>query len=807
MLSMTGQRTAVAERSDLRAMPVYLRACLLALVAAASALALAPRVSRAAERRPVLVLHSYHKGLRWTDSEDAGMSSVLAARPDLEVHTEYMDSKRVEGEAHESALLSYYQGKFRGVRFAAVLVSDDAAYNFALAHRAALFPDAPIVFCGVNYFTDPEDDRLRDVVTGVVEAFDAGATVRAAMRLQNDVRRVVVVNDRTVTGLANRRILRDVVREFEGRVAFEYLEDLDVSGVLARVRSLSRGDVVLLLTLNRDRSGRVIDYDEAVALVSGAASVPVYGVWDFYLGRGIVGGMLTSGFDQGRMAAEMAVSIVDGTPVRSLPVVRRSPNRYMFDARQLRRHGLARADLPASSIVVNEPASFYEVNKDLMRGTFAALGALTLIIALLLLNVRQRRREAAAQRFLADVSRELGASIDLEATGPVVAHMAVPRLASAALLHVEDGAGAPRAWIVGRERAHGRGRRAATLPVPAATVPAVRARPCVARAMVAGTPVVTRGRAAEDWPDGLVEPGRVSLETTFPLVAGGRTLGTLSLATRRRMTAHDLALATELAHRAATALLNASLFGRVENAVRARDEFLAIASHELKTPLTPLRMRIQMLQRCFARGEGSRMRQERIENALSAADEEIERLVVLIDDLLDMSDVTTREVDIDPAPSDLGGVVEDVVARHRHELARAGCSLSTRIARGVVGSWDRRRIEQVCTALLANAIKYAPGPIDVEVEADALVARVSVRDRGAGISPADRERVFLPFERAISYTKASGFGLGLYRARQIATAHGGTLRLESPAEGGSAFVLELPRVAQAGLAPSPPLSA
>src|SRR6266540_6182865 len=173
----------------------------LAILAILGSAALAPGPARAEERKQVLVLHSYHKGLRWTDAEDAGISSVLGTRPELDVHTEYMDTKRHPDDAHQRTLLALYRTKFRGILFAAVLATDDAAYAFAVANRELLFPHAAVVFCGANYYTDPEDDRLRDVVTGVLEDFDIPNTLRAALSLQKDVRRVVVINDRTVRSL------------------------------------------------------------------------------------------------------------------------------------------------------------------------------------------------------------------------------------------------------------------------------------------------------------------------------------------------------------------------------------------------------------------------------------------------------------------------------------------------------------------------------------------------------------------------------------------------------------------------------
>jgi len=198
---------------------------------------------------------------------------------------------------------------------------------------------------------------------------------------------------------------------------------------------------------------------------------------------------------------------------------------------------------------VNEPPSFYAVNRTLVRGLVAACIALIAIAALLWLNARQRRCEAESQRFLANVSAALGASLDFDAAGAAVARMAVPRLADAALLYVDDGSGEPRAWLARADVAGD----TMSIRVPATALPAIASRPGVAGALRPDRPVVTHSDAAQGWPGRLVHAGKVSTESTFPLVAGGRTLGTLSLASAtRRIFGRDLALASELAHRAAT---------------------------------------------------------------------------------------------------------------------------------------------------------------------------------------------------------------------------------------------------------------
>lgn len=350
-------------------------------------------------KKRVLVLHSYNKGLAWTDSEDAGIISVLKGQaPDVEVYTEYMDAKRMNDPAGDRQLAAFYRERYAGLAFDAIITSDDDAFQFMLDHHDVLFSRTPVVFCGVNFFAPAMIAGRESLYTGVVEAYDVRDTLRTALKIQPDTSRIVVINDRSVTGLANKKILSEVMPEFEQKVDVAYLEDLDMDDLLARVRALAQGDIILLMTFNKDKSGKFFVYDDTISLVASQAKVPIYGVWDFYLGKGLVGGMLTSGFDQGRVAAQMALRVLAGTSPGDIPVVKESTNRYMFDYDQLRRFDISLDALPSGSTVINRPTSFYEENKGKVWGTAAVISLLLGMLGVLLANIQRRKRTEASLR-------------------------------------------------------------------------------------------------------------------------------------------------------------------------------------------------------------------------------------------------------------------------------------------------------------------------------------------------------------------------------------------------------------------------
>jgi signal transduction histidine kinase len=229
-------------------------------------------------------------------------------------------------------------------------------------------------------------------------------------------------------------------------------------------------------------------------------------------------------------------------------------------------------------------------------------------------------------------------------------------------------------------------------------------------------------------------------------------------------------------------------------AIRARDEFISIASHELKTPLTALKLRLQSALRF---GEHLTAvvnpEAEKMGRALAASSATVDRLGALVEDLLDVSRITAGRLALRIEPVEMGELLRDVVGRLRDQAAEVGSTIELAISAPVVGAWDRGRLEQLVTNLLSNAIKYGQGrPIAVSAELVAPRVRVCVRDAGIGIPRADQSRIFQAFERLPTAERVGGLGLGLYIGRQIAAAHGGTLSVESTPGAGAMFSLELP---------------
>ena len=238
-----------------------------------------------------------------------------------------------------------------------------------------------------------------------------------------------------------------------------------------------------------------------------------------------------------------------------------------------------------------------------------------------------------------------------------------------------------------------------------------------------------------------------------------------------------------------------------EAALAARDEFLAVAAHELRTPLTSLLLHIEAIERgvpmpgpssppIAAQWAGPQGEQRRI----AAVARQARRLSGLIDGMLDVSRFTGGHLSLELAQVDVAALTREVAQRFAPDAAAAACQLSLRFDAPLVALLDANRMDQIITNLIGNALKYGAGaPIEISGEGDDKVVRLTVRDHGIGISPADQERIFLRFERAADERQYSGAGLGLWITSELVKALGGRITLHSVPGAGSSFTVVLPR--------------
>jgi len=234
------------------------------------------------------------------------------------------------------------------------------------------------------------------------------------------------------------------------------------------------------------------------------------------------------------------------------------------------------------------------------------------------------------------------------------------------------------------------------------------------------------------------------------------------------------------------------LLADLKTAVQARDDFLSIASHELKTPLTGLQLQVQGLARICVRDPTASVPAAAFEARVHSMARQVGRLTTLINSLLDVTRITSGDLVLSRERLALDDLVVDVVNACKEVLEPSKPQVVVD-AEHVVGSWDRLRVETVVTNLVSNALKFGGGkPVEVSLRRAGELARLSVTDRGIGIPQEEQGRIFEKFECAVPRRHYGGFGLGLWIVRQLVVAHGGTVRVDSQEGHGSTFTVDLP---------------
>lgn len=282
-----------------------------------------------------------------------------------------------------------------------------------------------------------------------------------------------------------------------------------------------------------------------------------------------------------------------------------------------------------------------------------------------------------------------------------------------------------------------------------------------------------------------------------PIRFQGRPAGVMSWVledSRRSFHQDSIAVAEDLASRIAVAWENARTFQKTQAALHSREEFVAVAAHELKNPASVLRLQIQLLRGRLERAGAETIPVASVKKAADTMERSIDSLLEALDFLLDTTRAATGQLTLKRETFELGALVRGVIERQEFALKSAHSSVFINAPSEVSGLWDRFRIEQVVTNLVSNAIKYAPGhPIGIEVQDLGSEVLLAVTDRGRGIPQSERENIFERFNRIDSTRSLPGLGLGLFICRQIIELHGGRIWVEGEEGGGARFVFRIPR--------------
>jgi PAS domain S-box-containing protein len=343
------------------------------------------------EKKNVLFLNSYQNGYAWSDGILDGVRSVLGdSGIPIDLHIEYMDTKRFFGDRYLQLLHEYYSYKYKDYKFSAIIVSDNNALNFMLKYHDDLFRTVPVFFCGIN---DYHPSMIKDAskYAGILENPDVVSNLNLARKFNPDLKKVIVISDKSVTSRAIRQQIVDAQPAFNGDLDFIYWDDMPLSQILSRARVASRDTVFLFTPFYKGAHGELFSAQEVLEILHENTPCMIFSVWKFLLGHGIVGGKLLSGNVQGRMAAKMAVDYLKSGKFPAGKVQDVVEHKYMFDYNVLKKFNISDSRVPAGSQIINEPDYFYKLDRQVFWIIIISIVALSIILILLLISIMQRR--------------------------------------------------------------------------------------------------------------------------------------------------------------------------------------------------------------------------------------------------------------------------------------------------------------------------------------------------------------------------------------------------------------------------------
>jgi len=352
---------------------------------------LATGVPAVKRKKNILYINSYHHGYQWSDQIFEGLRGGLHnSRYKIDLQTEYMDTKKYLYEPVKDSLYTLYSEKFADEDFDVIIVSDNHAYNFVIEHREQLFSGIPLVFCGMNDFESA--DISSGNLTGVVENFDLPNTLNIARKLHPEKTRMVVVGDNSITGRSIEQQVYTMLEGYDKELEVEFWFKLSLAETKEKVERLAEDTFLFFTPWYQTVKGKFYTAEEVMGAIYDHSSVPIYTTWEFLLGHGTVGGSLLSGLHHGKMAARMALRIIEGEKAENIPVVIEPAGTYKFDYEVMQKLKIDQSLLPPGSIIINSPKAFYEMPKELFWTLVVSFLLLVVIMIFLVFTMVERRK-------------------------------------------------------------------------------------------------------------------------------------------------------------------------------------------------------------------------------------------------------------------------------------------------------------------------------------------------------------------------------------------------------------------------------
>jgi PAS domain S-box-containing protein len=716
----------------------------------------------------ILILNSYHQGYKWTDDVVKGIESVLDNSGNV-IRIEYMDTKVIKDKEYLKNLYELYRHKYSNSKFDVILVSDNDAYEFLKLYHEELFPDTPIIVCGLNEY-DQYITEENNLFTGIAENVDVRSTIDLAMQLHPNIENIYVISDKSLFGDINEEDVKEIERLYFRKIKFEYIKEDSIDEVLNIVKNIPPNSIILQTAIFKGEFGELIPVEIGSKLIYEKAKVPLYSCWKMQLGGGVIGGKMIDGYNQGKIIANMAVEIFSGKNVAEIPFVEDSISEYTFDYNLLKEFNININGLPKESKFINMPSSSLKVEKSLIY-----LCGIIIIIFLSIVNYRRLKNIEKLRKTEKELKREkkiLKSILDSTVDGILVTDI------KKNIIHGNDSL--TKILGIQQEYLDLKNRKKFENHIRS---------------------IVINPDEVINW---LIESIENLFDSNYIIkLKDGRVFEGLSKAfiideklSGGVWSLRDITKKREMERLEKEVEIKEKLLEEAKKYDLMKDEFFATISHELKTPLNIILGVVQLIDKLYC-GNESIVYNEKLNTYTKISKQNCYRLLKLINNLIDITKIDSGFMNLNLENHNIINIVEDITMSIAEYVGSKGIKLvfDTEVEEKIL-AFDADKLERIMLNLFSNAIKFTKsgGSIYVNIFDRKDKVIISVKDTGIGIPDYMREQIFDRFRQVDSSLsrQAEGSGIGLALVKSIIELHNGKIELISKIGKGSEFIIELP---------------
>ncbi|WP_461205530.1 sensor histidine kinase [Clostridium sp. DL1XJH146] len=716
----------------------------------------------------ILILNSYHQGYIWTDNVINGINSILNNSNNV-IRIEYMDTKVIKDSKHMNNLYELYKHKYANSHFDVIIASDNDAYEFLKLYRKYLFPDTPVVVCGLNEY-DNYITNSSNSFTGISEIVDIKSTLDLALQLFPNTENIYVISDNSSAGISNEGIIRKTALYYPDEISFNYIKSDYMEVIADNVSNLPPNSIIFTDGIFKDSFGELIDVKEGIKYIYERSNVPLFSCWQMHMGNSVIGGKMISGYEQGQAIANMANEVLYGKDINEIPFKEESINKYVFDYTLLKKYSINIKELPKESIFINMPSTSFQIEKNLVY-----LSIIALIISLLLIILIMHCKNKELNRIHCELSKEketlqsiLNSTCDAILVTNNNNEIINYNKNFIDILFLDN-----YKFYPNEKENFAKIIKEITMN-PTEVINWFKH--CLANSI--NTTII------------------FSLKDNNLIEGNCENLITNNIPAGHVWSFRDITRKKEIENLEKEVEIKARLLDEAKKYDYMKDQFLATISHELKTPLNIILGIVQIVDNCYFKNS-QKPDVEKLKNYIKISKQNCYRLLKLINNLIDITKINSGFMNLNIKNYNIVNVIEEISLSIACYAESKGITLifDTEIEEKFLAI-DANQIERIMLNLFSNAIKFADtnGTIEVNIYDKGNSILISVKDSGIGIPYNMQEKIFDRFRQVDSSLsrKAEGIGIGLALVKSIVELHNGNISLISELGKGCEFIIELP---------------